>query len=148
MLVDSGTTINLFPHSLATAIINAYTPAGKQQGGLVWSIPCNAAPPTLDIVIGGKAIRAHPSNMIVNQPAYEGSTECLSGIGAGQPGSYILGDTFMLPCLMFRIKSRWSLLNGWIKLGFGSRYLTVRLPRYIIYIYLASPCWQKLVVLY
>ncbi|KAI0119391.1 acid protease [Daldinia grandis] len=95
MLVDSGTTINLFPPKVATAINNAYTPPGKQRGGLVWSIPCNATPPTLDIVIGGKAIRTHPSSMVVNQPAYDGSTECLSGIGAGQPGSYILGDTFM-----------------------------------------------------
>lgn len=62
---------------------------------MIWSVPCDAVPPTLDIVIGGKAIRTHPSSMILPETAAEGSNQCLSGIGAGQEGSYILGDTFM-----------------------------------------------------
>ncbi|KAL7625122.1 hypothetical protein AAE478_004336 [Parahypoxylon ruwenzoriense] len=95
MLVDSGTTINLFPREVAAAINNAYSPAGQQEDSMVWSVPCDAVPPTLDIVIGGKAIRTHPSSMILPETAVEGSNICLSGIGAGQPGSYILGDTFM-----------------------------------------------------
>ena len=33
--------------------------------------------------------------MILPETHAEGSNRCLSGIGAGQPGSYILGDTFM-----------------------------------------------------
>ncbi|KAI1415273.1 acid protease [Hypoxylon sp. FL1857] len=95
MLVDSGTTINLFPRNVAAAINNAYSPAGQQEDSMVWSVPCDAVPPTLDIVIGGKAIRTHPSSMILPETAAEGSNRCLSGIGAGQTGSYILGDTFM-----------------------------------------------------
>ncbi|KAI1390936.1 acid protease [Hypoxylon trugodes] len=95
MLVDSGTTINLFPDVVAQAINNAYSPAGQQEDSMVWSVPCDAIPPTLDIVIGGKAIRTHPSSMILPETAAEGSNRCLSGIGAGQPGSFILGDTFM-----------------------------------------------------
>ncbi|OTA91764.1 hypothetical protein M434DRAFT_75704 [Hypoxylon sp. CO27-5] len=95
MLVDSGTTINLFPRNVAAAINNAYSPAGQQEDSMVWSVPCDAVPPTLDIVIGGKAIRTHPSSMILPETAAEGSNRCLSGIGAGQAGSYILGDTFM-----------------------------------------------------
>ncbi|KAI1375242.1 acid protease [Hypoxylon crocopeplum] len=94
MLVDSGTTINLFPRNVAAAINNAYSPPGQQEDNMVWSVPCDAVPPTLDIVIGGKAIRTHPSSMILPETAIEGN-RCLSGIGAGQPGSYILGDTFM-----------------------------------------------------
>ncbi|KAK6951893.1 hypothetical protein Daesc_006418 [Daldinia eschscholtzii] len=96
MIVDSATTINLFPLNVATAINNAFTPAGKQQeGGLVWSVACDAVPPTLNIVIGGKAIRTSPGSMTINETASDGSVQCVSGIGAGQPNSYILGDTFM-----------------------------------------------------
>jgi hypothetical protein len=95
MLVDSGTTINLFPREVAAAINAAYSPSGTQQSSMVWSVPCNAKPPTLDIVIGGKPIRTHPSSMILPKTELNGSNRCLSGIGAGQPGSYILGDTFM-----------------------------------------------------
>lgn len=94
-LVDSGTTINLFPGVVAEAINNAYTPPGQQEDSMVWSVECDAVPPTLDIVIGGKAIRTHPSSMILPETAAEGSNRCLSGIGSGQTGSYILGDTFM-----------------------------------------------------
>ncbi|KAI1342085.1 aspartic peptidase domain-containing protein [Xylariaceae sp. FL0016] len=95
MLVDSGTTINLFPSNVATAINNAYVPKATRQDSMVWSVACDAVPPTLDIVIGGKAIRTHPSSMILPETASEGSNRCLSGIGGGQSGSYILGDTFM-----------------------------------------------------
>ncbi|KAI4860082.1 acid protease [Hypoxylon rubiginosum] len=95
MVVDSGTTINLFPQSVAAAINAAYSPAGRREDSMIWSVPCDAVPPTLDIVIGGKAIRTHPSSMILPETAAEGSNQCLSGIGAGQEGSYILGDTFM-----------------------------------------------------
>ncbi|KAI2641613.1 acid protease [Hypomontagnella submonticulosa] len=94
-LVDSGTTINLFPRNVAAAINAAYSPPGQQEDSMVWSVECDAVPPTLDIVIGGKAIRTHPSSMILPETRAEGSNRCLSGIGAGEPGSYILGDTFM-----------------------------------------------------
>ncbi|KAI8625416.1 aspartic peptidase domain-containing protein [Xylariaceae sp. FL1651] len=94
MIVDSGTTINLFPPEVAAAINAAFSPSGLQEDSMVWSVPCNAKPPTLDIVIGGKPIRTHPSSMILPETEIEGN-RCLSGIGAGRPGSYILGDTFM-----------------------------------------------------
>ncbi|KAI8964053.1 acid protease [Daldinia sp. FL1419] len=95
MLVDSGTIINLFPLNVAAAINNAFTPAGKQQNGGVWSVPCDVVPPTLDVVIGGRAIRTHPDSLIVQVTLDDGSPGCTSGIGAGQPDAYILGDTFM-----------------------------------------------------
>ncbi|KAH9901985.1 acid protease [Xylariomycetidae sp. FL2044] len=94
-LVDSGTTINLFPSNVAAAINAAYSPKATQEDSMVWSVPCDATPPSLDIVIGGKAIRTHPSSMILSETAAPGSNLCLSGIGAEQSGSYILGDTFM-----------------------------------------------------
>jgi hypothetical protein len=95
MLVDSGTTINLFPDDVAAAINAAYEPSGTQETSMVWTVACDAKPPALDIVIGGKPIRTHPSSMILPESEIDGSNRCLSGIGAGQPGSYILGDTFM-----------------------------------------------------
>ncbi|KAI0546308.1 aspartic peptidase domain-containing protein, partial [Xylaria curta] len=95
MIVDSGTTINLFPSDIAAAINAAYVPSGAREDSMVWSVPCNATPPALDIVIGGKPIRTHPSSMILPETELNGSGRCLSGIGAGQPGSFILGDTFM-----------------------------------------------------
>ncbi|CAJ2508226.1 Uu.00g094120.m01.CDS01 [Anthostomella pinea] len=93
MVVDSGTTINLFPGNIAAAINAAYVPRATQESSMVWSVPCDAVPPTLDIVIGGKAIRTHSSSMIL--PETEQAGRCLSGIGAGPTGSYILGDTFL-----------------------------------------------------
>ncbi|KAI1746183.1 aspartic peptidase domain-containing protein [Xylaria scruposa] len=95
MIVDSGTTINLFPPDIAAAINAAYVPSGARESSMVWSVPCNATPPALDIVIGGKPIRTHLSSMILPETELNGSGRCLSGIGAGQPGSFILGDTFM-----------------------------------------------------
>ncbi|KAI0457102.1 aspartic peptidase domain-containing protein [Xylaria acuta] len=95
MIVDSGTTINLFPPDIAAAINAAYVPSGARESSMVWSVPCNATPPALDVVIGGKPIRTHPSSMILPETELDGSGLCLSGIGAGQPGSFILGDTFM-----------------------------------------------------
>ncbi|KAI1080628.1 aspartic peptidase domain-containing protein [Whalleya microplaca] len=96
MLVDSGTTINLFPSNVAAAINDAFDPPGSQEDSMVWSVACDAVPPTLDIVIGGLPIRTHPSSMILPETeTAPGSNICLSGIGAGQSGSYILGDTFM-----------------------------------------------------
>ncbi|KAI1104302.1 acid protease [Jackrogersella minutella] len=95
MLVDSGTAINLFPGIVAEAINNAYTPPGQQEDNMVWSVPCDATPPTLEVVIGGKAIRTHPSSMVLPETASEDSSRCLSGIGASQTSSYVLGHTFM-----------------------------------------------------
>ncbi|KAI1504143.1 aspartic peptidase domain-containing protein [Biscogniauxia marginata] len=99
MLVDSGTTINLFPREVAAAINGAYDPPGVQEDSMVWSVACDAAPPALDVVVGGVALRVHPSSMILpeteTETAAAGSGRCLSGVGAGQPGSYILGDTFL-----------------------------------------------------
>ncbi|KAI0491071.1 aspartic peptidase domain-containing protein [Xylaria cf. heliscus] len=96
MIVDSGTTLNLFPPEIAAAINAAYEPAGARESSMVWSVPCNATPPALDVVLGGRPVRTHPSSMILPETELgNGSGRCLSGIGAGRPGSFILGDTFM-----------------------------------------------------
>ncbi|KAI3323244.1 acid protease [Xylariaceae sp. AK1471] len=56
MLVDSG----------MTQLVSVRGRSGYQRGILdksqVWSVPCIAGPPTLDIVIGGKPISTHPSS--------------------------------------------------------------------------------------
>ena len=63
MLVDSGTTINLLPKPIAEAINAAYSPPGRRSGKMAFSVPCDAVPPALEIVIGGMAIRTHPTSM-------------------------------------------------------------------------------------
>lgn len=96
MLVDSGTTTNLFPADIAAATNAAYTPSGtREDNGMVWSVPCDAKPPSFDIVIGGEPIRTHGSSMILPETELNESGLCLSGIGAGQPGSFLLGDIFL-----------------------------------------------------
>ncbi|KAI8951431.1 acid protease [Xylaria longipes] len=62
MIVDSETTINLFPPDIAAAINAAYVPGGTHESSMVWSVPCNAKPPALDIVIGGTPIRTYASS--------------------------------------------------------------------------------------
>ncbi|KAK7750598.1 hypothetical protein SLS62_007445 [Diatrype stigma] len=94
MLVDSGTTINLFPAEVAAAINGAFRPPGaRHSDGMAWTVPCDAEPPALEVVVGGRAMRTDPRSMILPETEYKG--RCLSGIGTGHSGAFILGDTFM-----------------------------------------------------
>lgn len=97
-VVDSGTTLNLFPYDVAVAINQLYTPHAQldpDQGS--WFVRCDATPPSLGIQIGDKTIWTDPKSMILPpQPGSNaGSNMCLSGVGARQNEPYILGDTFM-----------------------------------------------------
>lgn len=94
MFVESGTAVNVFPVNVAAGINMAYQPSGQLQDN-IWYVPCDAIPPTLDIVIGGKAFRTTPSSMILPETATEGSNLCLSGIQVGEPNGYLLGIPFL-----------------------------------------------------
>ncbi|KAI1138740.1 hypothetical protein F5Y05DRAFT_412613 [Hypoxylon sp. FL0543] len=76
---DSGTMINLFPNNVAAVINYAYSPTRYQES---------------NSVTGDKAILTDPRGMILHEAATVDANCCLSGIGAGQTGSYILGKTF------------------------------------------------------
>ncbi|KAK1760766.1 aspartic peptidase domain-containing protein [Echria macrotheca] len=102
VIVDSGTTLNVFPYDIARSINEHFTPPAvylKSQGG--WFVPCNAAPPSLGVQIGGQMLWTDHANMILRQIVDDRTGFCATGIGAssmgddGGLGLYILGDVFM-----------------------------------------------------
>ncbi|ERS95539.1 hypothetical protein HMPREF1624_08055 [Sporothrix schenckii ATCC 58251] len=98
IIVDSGTTLNLFSYDVALAINQLYTPRAQfdpDQGA--WIVRCDATPPSLGVQIGDKTIWTDPKSMILPPPPGAGVGEnlCLSGVGARSELPYILGDTFM-----------------------------------------------------
>ena len=88
--VDSGTTLNNFPTSVAESINKAFSPAAtysEEEG--VYTVSCTATVPTLAITIGGTAFAINPLDLILDA----GDGTCISGITQGD-APYILGDTF------------------------------------------------------
>ncbi|CAK7197518.1 hypothetical protein SEUCBS139899_000165 [Sporothrix eucalyptigena] len=100
IIVDSGTTLNLFPYDIAEAINQLYVPHAQydpDQG--IFEVRCDATPPSLGIKIAGKTIWTDPKSMIMT-PSRSGAGlgnggMCLSGIGVRTDTPYILGDVFM-----------------------------------------------------
>lgn len=93
--VDSGTTLNYYPTSMANAVNAAFSPPATYndtQGAYV--VDCNAAAPAHTITIGGTEFTISPLDMIL----YAGDDLCISGIDDGGNDAsedlYILGDTF------------------------------------------------------
>ncbi|EJT74028.1 hypothetical protein GGTG_07877 [Gaeumannomyces tritici R3-111a-1] len=94
-IVDSGTTLNLFPYEIAASINNLFAPPGvldPAQGA--WFVPCDATPPSLSVTLGGTVIKTHPSSMILPE-VRDSRGRCASGIGYTDGFPYILGDVFM-----------------------------------------------------
>ncbi|QSZ37538.1 hypothetical protein DSL72_008636 [Monilinia vaccinii-corymbosi] len=99
-IVDSGTTLNYFPTSVANAINKAFVPAAvysEDEGGYV--VSCTAVPPVFGIKIGGKTFYTNALDMILLAGTDDdGKDVCISGIVDGgsdfSKDLYILGDTF------------------------------------------------------
>lgn len=97
--VDSGTTLNYFPTSVADAINAAFDPAAvyeDDEGAYI--VDCNATAPTFGIQINGTIFYTNPLDMILLAGTDEdGNDVCISGIDDGGDSAgdvYILGDTF------------------------------------------------------
>lgn len=93
--VDSGTTLNYYPTSIANAVNAAFSPPATYndtEGAYV--VDCNATAPAHSITIGGTEFTINPLDMIL----YAGDNVCISGIVDGgsdvSQDLYILGDTF------------------------------------------------------
>ncbi|KAK0727983.1 aspartic peptidase domain-containing protein [Lasiosphaeria miniovina] len=96
VIVDSGTTLNLFPYDIAASINSLFYPRAvylEQQGG--WFVPCNAVPPSFGVQIKGQVLWTDPSSMILQQLRDRETSYCATGIGAAGSQPYILGDVFM-----------------------------------------------------
>lgn len=99
-IVDSGTTLNYLPTTMANAVNKAFVPAAvysSDEGAYV--VSCTATPPVFGIEIGGTIFYTNPLDMIfLVGTDDDGNDVCISGIDDG--GSdiakdiYILGGTF------------------------------------------------------
>jgi Eukaryotic aspartyl protease len=94
-IVDSGTTLNYYPTSVANAVNAAFSPAGKysdDEGAYI--VDCDAVPPVHSITIDGITFTINPLDMILDA----GDGICISGIDDGGDSAtedvFILGDTF------------------------------------------------------
>ncbi|TVY29176.1 putative aspartic-type endopeptidase [Lachnellula hyalina] len=95
-IIDSGTTLNYIPSSVAKAINAAYEPPAKYSAaGGAYVVPCNAMPPAVSVDIGGTAFPINPLDMIIQMA----NDTCVSTWNDGGPSIshdlYILGDAFM-----------------------------------------------------
>ncbi|CAK7229384.1 hypothetical protein SBRCBS47491_007228 [Sporothrix bragantina] len=99
IIVDSGTTLNMFPYEIAEAINQLFVPHAQldpSQG--LWTVQCDATPPSLGVQIGGKTIWTDPKSMIMTPTSSRSGKStnlCMSGIAARGDIPYILGDVFM-----------------------------------------------------
>jgi aspergillopepsin I len=99
-IVDSGTTLNYFPTTIANAVNAAFDPPGNysdDEGAYI--VSCTAKAPSLGIKIGGTVFYINALDMILDAGTDEDGNEvCISGIDDGGSDAaddvYILGDTF------------------------------------------------------
>lgn len=95
-IVDSGTTLNVFPYEIAHSINKHYQPPASwslTQGG--WFVPCDAVPPSLGIEIAGETFWTDPSSMVLRQVIDPETGFCATGVGTMSGEVFILGDVFM-----------------------------------------------------
>jgi len=95
-IVDSGTTLNVFPYEIADSINKHYQPPATwslTQGG--WFVPCDAVPPSLGIEIAGETFWTDPSSMVLRQVIDPETGFCATGVGTMSGDVFILGDVFM-----------------------------------------------------
>jgi hypothetical protein len=99
-IVDSGTTLNYFPTSVANAVNAAFSPpAVYDDDQEAYVVDCKAKAPSLGIKINGTTFGINPLDMILLAGTDDdGNDVCISGIDDGGDDAtvdvYILGDTF------------------------------------------------------
>lgn len=94
-IVDSGTTLNYVPTSVADAINKAFSPAATYSSADgVYIVSCTAKAPAVSIDIAGTLFAINPLDMILDA----GDGICISGWMDGGSSNtedvFILGDTF------------------------------------------------------
>jgi aspergillopepsin I len=94
-IVDSGTTLNYVPTSVANSINKAFSPAATYSSADgVYIVSCTTKAPAVSIDIAGTLFAINPLDMILDT----GDGICISGwMGGGSSNTedvFILGDTF------------------------------------------------------
>lgn len=94
-IVDSGTTLNYVPNSVAAKINAAYSPAAKYSSADgAYVVSCTAKPPAVSINIAGVLFPINPLDMILDA----GDGTCITGWDEGGTSGtediFILGDVF------------------------------------------------------
>ena len=90
MLVDSGTTLIVFPEATATAVNSLWNPPATLTNG-TWYIDCNAVAPTVSVTIGRMSFLINPVDLVYGGVAGSSGT-CSSSIVGGNP---TLGEFFL-----------------------------------------------------
>jgi hypothetical protein len=90
-VVDSGTSLNIIPASIADAIAALYIPPGVYEpGSMTYRVNCDAMPPHFGIRIGGQTMYINPKDMI-----FKSNGACRSTIRNGrEAGPWLLGEPF------------------------------------------------------
>lgn len=101
-IIDSGTSLNIFPTSVSDAINNAYIPPAVYSEDLgLWIVACDADAPSLGIMINGAKFDINPLDMITETGLTypNGSEICsTSTIDDGsdpRDDVYVLSDIFL-----------------------------------------------------
>jgi aspergillopepsin I len=99
-IVDSGTTLNYMPTSIATAVNSAFSPPAVYSNDVgAYIVDCKAKAPSLGITIGGTVFNTNALDMILLAGTdANGNDICITGVVGGgiNPSEdvYILGDVF------------------------------------------------------
>jgi aspergillopepsin I len=99
-IVDSGTTLNYMPTSIATAVNSAFSPPAVYSNDVgAYIVDCKAKAPSLGITIGGTVFNTNALDMILLAGTdANGNDVCITGVvdGGNNPSEdvYILGDVF------------------------------------------------------
>ncbi|KAK4454841.1 aspartic peptidase domain-containing protein [Podospora aff. communis PSN243] len=95
-IVDSGTTLNYLPPSIAVAINQAFNPPAVYlwQYGAYFT-QCDAIAPPIGVILDGITFWFNPVDLIYRGWTDPSTSLCMTSIANGGAGPYILGDAFM-----------------------------------------------------
>ncbi|EGS23379.1 aspartic-type endopeptidase-like protein [Thermochaetoides thermophila DSM 1495] len=100
-IVDSGTTLNYLPPSLADAINAAFTPPAVYMWMYgAYFTSCDAIAPQVAVVLDGEKFYINPVDLIYRTMVDPLTGLCMTAIASGGSGPYILGDVFMQNALV------------------------------------------------
>ncbi|KAI1297771.1 hypothetical protein EDD11_006977 [Mortierella claussenii] len=95
-IIDTGTTLIIVGSAAAAAVHKNIRGAVNSAEAGGWLVPCSLAnsKDTISFKMGGKNFQV-PLADLAWEPISAGSSQCFSGVQAGQDGLWILGDVFI-----------------------------------------------------